>query len=141
MTANRNINGLAMIGSVVLILIISGLSWPASGDHNAPAIPERAAAKTIFPEVAPDSENDHEAMPDQEALRAEWQELLQAMQAMEERLENIEKRLGFGTRPPTTTTTVERRLTDIERRLDGIDRQLHLIRQMEQRLRRLEVRP
>ncbi len=137
---NCMINGWAGLGAA-LILIIFMVSWSAGANQETPAEPERAAAETIFPDAAPDSENDHQAMPDQEALRQEWQEMRQSMQTMEERLADIEKRLGFGRRPSTVTTTVERRLTDIERRLDGIERQMHLIRQLEQSLRRLEVRP
>ncbi len=138
MIINYSKKGLDRVGCTALILIIFGLSWSASGEPEQSDEAKPAVAETVFPDKVQDEEMDGEKSA-QDAK--EWQAVLQAVKVMDKRLEAIEKRLGFDRRPPTVTTTVERRLAEIERRLDGVERQLQTMRQMEQRLRRLEGRP
>lgn len=111
------------------LLVLS--AGPASGQVASPVdsvFPDAAAAPARpadIPESAP--------RPEPVVTEAEWNALLQ-------RLDALEARLGPATRPPSIAHNMERRIADLERRVQQLEQTVTRLQSLDSRVRKLEMK-
>ncbi len=114
-----------------LISLLAIGAGPASGQVASPVdsvFPDAAAAPARPADI-------QESAPTLTPVvtEAEWNALVQ-------RLDALEARLGPATRPPSIAYNMERRLTDLERRVQQMEQTVTRLQSLDSRVRKLEMK-